>query len=121
MGSERQAAVTGIQEERAPGKRGRKPARESRASEIRSKLLAWRQTPELQRVSLRALAIEIGTSHQLLSFHLRRLDKWHMKEYQKREQEIRDRAFAECRSLTQDEQTRCAAYSRASLASMIDS
>ena len=44
-----------------------------------------------------------------------------MKEYQKREQEIRDRAFAECRSLTQDEQTRCVAYSRASLASIIDS
>ena len=91
------------------------------AGEIRTKLLAWKQTPEPQRVSLRALATQIGTSHQLFSFHLRRLDKWQMEEYQKKAREIRDRAIAENRHLTQEEQMRCDSYSRTSLDSMIDS
>jgi hypothetical protein len=58
-------------------RRGRKPASESRAAEVRTRLAAWRQIPEAHRVSLRALAVQIGTSHQLLSFYLQRLDRWH--------------------------------------------
>jgi hypothetical protein len=54
-------------------KRGRKPASESHAAEIRARLSAWKQVPETQRMSLRALAAEMRVSHQLLSFHLRRL------------------------------------------------
>jgi len=107
-----------VQADRAQGKRGRKPAGQSRAEETRTKLLAWRQTPEAQRISLRALASELGASHQLLSFHLRRLDAWQMKEYRKREQEIRSRVIAERRSITPEEEMRCAAYARASFMSM---
>jgi len=36
--------------------RGRKPKEESRAEELRQALLAWKQTPEDLRPSLRALA-----------------------------------------------------------------
>jgi hypothetical protein len=57
-------------------KRGRKPARESRAPEIRARLTEWKQTPKSFRSSLRTLAAEMGTSHQLLSFYLQRLEKW---------------------------------------------
>jgi hypothetical protein len=102
-------------------RRGRKPASESRAPEFRAKLLTWRQTPEAQRVSLRALAREIGASHQLLSFHFRRLDKWQMKEYQKKAQEIRSRAIAERRSITPEEEMQCDIYAKESLAVMTDS
>lgn len=52
--------------------RGRKPAHESRATEFRRKLIEWKQTPESSRPSLRALARELGTSHQLLTFYLER-------------------------------------------------
>jgi hypothetical protein len=111
----------GIQADRAQGKPGRKPASQSRAGEIRAKLLAWRHTPEAKRVSLRALASEIGASHQLLSFYFRRLDDWQMKEYEKKAQEIRSRVIAERRSITPEEQKRCDAYARASLAAMTES
>lgn len=105
----------------AQRRRGRKPADESRAAGICTKLLAWRQTPEPQRISLRALAIQIGTSHQLLSFHLRRLDEWQSKEYKKKAEEIRARSGAENRPMTQEEERQCAAYRRASLVALIDS
>jgi hypothetical protein len=77
--------------------RGRKAASQSRAGEIRTKLLAWRQTPEPQRISLRALARELGTSHQLLQHYLDGLDSWQAEERAKR---ICARAEAEGRSLT---------------------
>ena len=86
--------------ENKKAKPGRKPANESRATAIRARLVAWRQTPEAQKVSLRALAIELGTSHQLLSFYLRGLDEWQMKEYRRRAKETRARAEAENRPLT---------------------
>ncbi len=47
--------------------RGRKPKQESRSAELRQKLIEWKQTPESSRPSLRALARELGTSHQLLT------------------------------------------------------
>jgi hypothetical protein len=102
-------------------KRGRKPSSESSATEIRSRILVWKQTPKSQRISLRALATETGTSHQLLSFYLRGLHKWQMKEYEKKSQEIHDRAEAERRPMTLEEQTQCTAYSRASLVALADS
>lgn len=81
-------------------KPGRKPAGESRAAEIRARLAAWKQTPEQERISLRTLAAELGTSHQLLSFYLRRWDKWQIKESLRKAQETRDHGKAEKRSLT---------------------
>lgn len=100
--------------------RGRKPAGASRATEIRERLLAWKETAERQRISLRKLAAEIGVSHQLLSFHLQRLHKWQMKEYDKKVYEITDRAKVENRPLTAEEMQRCIDHSRASLAILAD-
>ena len=45
--------------------RGRKPKQESREPEVRARLAAWKQMPEDARPSLRVLAREFGTSHQL--------------------------------------------------------
>jgi hypothetical protein len=109
-----------IQADRAQGKRGRKPASESRAAEIRTKLLVWKQTPEFQRISLRALASEIGTSHQLLNFYLKRWDKWQAKEYRRKSNAIRARAEGENRDVTQQEQAQVVAYDRAAFSSMLD-
>jgi hypothetical protein len=64
-------------------KRGRRPVGESRAPEIRARLIEWKQTPESFRNSLRALAAEMGTSHQLLSFYLQRLEEWQGTEYER--------------------------------------
>ena len=56
--------------------RGRKPKQESRAEELRQRLIAWNQTPVRSRPSLRALAVKLGTSHQLLKQYLDGLEKW---------------------------------------------
>jgi hypothetical protein len=61
--------------------RGRKPKQESREAELRSRLIAWNQTREAFRPSLRTLARELGTSHQLLGFCLKNLHKWQSKQY----------------------------------------
>ena len=70
---------------------------QSRANEIRARLTAWKQTPESVRPSLRVLARQIGTSHQLLSHCLRGWDKWQAKQYRRQAKEIRTRAEAETR------------------------
>jgi len=84
--------------------RGRKPKQESRAAEFRRSLLAWKQTPESLRPSLRALARKLGTSHQLLKHYLDGLEKWRYKErYRKATEEsdqILARAIVEDRPLT---------------------
>jgi hypothetical protein len=98
---------------------GRKPADESRAWEICARLAVWKQTPKQQRISLRALASQLGTSHQLLSFHLKRLDKWLERVYGIKAKEIRDRAKAENRSLTPSEQAQAHTLERAALCSML--
>ena len=54
---------------------GRKHEQESRSTEFRQRLLAWKETPESARLSLRALASELGTSHQLLAYYLTGLEK----------------------------------------------
>ena len=67
------------QQQRQPSKqnaRGRKPKQESRAEEFRQRLIAWKQEPVRSRPSLRALARELGTSHQLLKQYLDGLEKW---------------------------------------------
>ena len=80
--------------------RGRKLKPESRGTEIRAKLAEWKRTPESSRPSLRALACDLGTSHQLLSFYLKDLGKWQRAEYWRQGREIRERAIAEGRPLT---------------------
>jgi hypothetical protein len=77
--------------------------------------MTWKQTPESSRPSLRALASELGTSHQLLSFYLKNLYKWQSKEYWRQAREIRARANAEGRPLTQWEEQQVYAYNRAGI------
>ena len=110
-----------IQANRAHGKPGRKLVSQSRAGEIRAKLLMWKQSPELQRISLRALAVELRTSHQLLGSHLRSLNKWQAKDYKGRAEEIRNLAWAENRRLTPWEESRAGALDRAAFQCMIES
>ena len=102
-------------------KRGRKPADESRATAIRARLVVWKQTPESQRVSLRKLAVELGTSHQLLAFYLRGLDEWQRKDYERRAEDIRFRAVAENRSMTPWEESQVKSLEREAYLRMIDS
>ena len=99
--------------------RGRKPKRESRSAEFRQRLIAWKQTPESARPSLRALACELGTSHQLLTFYLKRLEKWQAKEYFHRATEIRARAHAQGRPMTQWEEQEAHAFTRAGIRAML--
>jgi hypothetical protein len=77
--------------------RGRKKKLESRAQEIRASLVVWKQTPKSSRPSLRALARELGTSHQLLAHYYDGLEDW---QHRERCQEIRARAKAENREMT---------------------
>lgn len=88
--------------------RGRKPIYESRAAEFRQRLVVWKQTPESLRPSLRALARELGTSHQLLQHYLDGLDEWQARDRYLRAKEsalekakqIRACAAAENREMT---------------------
>jgi hypothetical protein len=86
--------------------RGRKRPQESRATEFRQKLSAWRQLPISSRLSLRALARELGTSHQLLKYYLNGLEKWQGEKWLHEACEIRTRAYAEGRFLTLGEEQR---------------
>jgi hypothetical protein len=111
-----------IQADRAPRKSGRKPASQSGAVEIRARLQAWKQTPEPQRTSLRALAIEIGTSHQLLSFYLARWDRRQATGYRRQAKEIRIRAEAETYPwIVSEMQRQAQALEKAAFQSMIGS
>jgi transcriptional regulator with XRE-family HTH domain len=74
---------------------GRKPAQESRGTEFRQTLVAWKQTPAAFRPSLRALARELGTTRQLLSHYLFGLEEW------RREKDLeRLRAQAKAKNVT---------------------
>jgi hypothetical protein len=95
--------------------KGRKPKQESRGPEFRRTLIAWKQAPESSRPSLRAVARGLGTSHQLLSFYLKRLHKWQSKEYWRQAGEIRARANTEGRAMTQQEEQQFYAYNRAAM------
>ncbi len=100
-------------------KRGRKPKQESRATEFRQKLMGWMQTPEPLRPSLRALAREVGTSHQLLKHYLDGMEKWRCKERYRKTTEESDqilvRAIVEGRPMTQSEEERRHACSVAAM------
>ena len=72
--------------------RGRKPKAESQGTRFRASIAEWKRTPAFVRPSLRALAFELGTSHQLLSFYLKNLHKWQSKKYWRQAKEIRSRA-----------------------------
>lgn len=104
--------------------RGRKSKYESRASEFRRKLAVWRQMPEGSRPSLRALARELGTSHQMLAYLLKRLEEWEHKENSRRERQhalgIRTRAKAENRQTTTWEEQQIQLHERASLRSFLE-
>jgi hypothetical protein len=79
---------------------GRPPKHESRAREFRQELSVWKQTPISLRPSLHALGDKLGTTHQTLSYHLNRLDRWQAKE---RAKQIRARVKAEGREMTMRE------------------
>jgi hypothetical protein len=96
-------------------RRGRKPACESNAAAIRIRLVSWSQAPKAQRPSLRALAKELGTTHQLLSFHLKGLSKWQQQEYHRKAQEIRDKGLG----MTYADEQQMIAYERAALSCML--
>ena len=83
--------------------------------EFRPAVLAWKQTPQSSRPSQRAPARELGTSHQLLSFYLKNLHKWQSEEYWRQAKEIRARANAEDRALTEQEEQQVYAYNRAAM------
>jgi hypothetical protein len=98
-----------------PSHRGRRLALESRATEFRRRLIAWKLNSNSSRPSLRALASELGTSHQLLSFYLKHLEQWQGKEYWRKAREIRAIANAERRTLTQREDQQARGYERAAI------
>jgi len=93
--------------------RGRKRNQESRGVEIRAKLAEWKQMPESTRPSLRALAHELGVSHQLLSHYSKTSDRWESKEYGRRADAIRARALAEDRPTTAWEEQQIHVYTKA--------
>lgn len=98
--------------------RGRKPQCQSRSSELREQLIAWKQKPKFARSSLRTLARELGTSHQLLAFYLKGLEEWRATEYSRQAREIRARANAEGRPMTQWEEQQARSYDRAGISLM---
>jgi len=95
--------------------KGRKPKQDSRADEIRARLMEWKEKPESARPSLRALASELHTSHQLLSHYLEGLDKWWCKELFRRSKEIQMRTEAEHRFPTPSEEQQIRYYGRAAI------
>jgi hypothetical protein len=90
--------------------RGRKPTQESRSTEFRQRLIEWKQSHEWSRPSLRALARQLGTSHQLLKHYLDGLEKWRYKERYRKATEESDQilacAIVENRPVTQWEKER---------------
>jgi hypothetical protein len=100
---------------------GRKAKWESRALEYHHRLATWKQMPETARPSLRALARELGTSHQLLGHYLQSWAKWQAKEYRQQAEEIRARAQRENRTLTPWEARQASAYDQEAFQWMIES
>src|SRR4029077_1280618 len=88
--------------------KGRKKKQESRAAELRERLMVMKRTPESLQASLRALARALGTSHQLLHHYVDGLEEWECRaryqsakeKAQKEAVEIRARAEAEGREMT---------------------
>ena len=89
--------------------RGRKPKQESRAAEFRRRLIEWQRTPVAFRPSLRALARELATSHQLLSHFLTGLEEWRL---EKELEPLRAKAKAKNITLTSEDEKRYLAWLR---------
>ena len=98
-------------------KKGRKPARESSAGSIRARLMAWRDLPVDQRPSLRAIAEELGISHQLLSHYLKGLSQWQWRETYRKMEDLKK--STEGRLMSPAEQAQMVEYGRAALNSMV--
>jgi hypothetical protein len=101
--------LTGRQIEQVPEQlnAGRKPKEESRAMELRQALIAWKRIPEAVRPSLRFLAAQLQTNHQLLSHFLGTLDEWGLEERiriaKEQGEHFQARAQAEGRDLSRRE------------------
>jgi hypothetical protein len=121
LGGEGKASMIGALANDVKKKRGRKAASESRSTEIRARLLIWKVTPAPKRSSLRALAAELGTSHQLLSVYLNGLNDWQKVNYRRRADAIRAHAETENRDLTLFEQSQISGLERAAFRCMMDS
>lgn len=106
-------------------RRGRKPKQESRSVEFRQRLIVWKLTPESLRPTLRKLARELNTSHQLLAHYLDDLEVWQAKENYRKSKDsikaIRTRAEIEKRPLTPWEEQQMRANDRASFGFLLDS
>jgi hypothetical protein len=89
--------------------------------EFYGRLSRWRQTPESVRPSLRALARELGTSHQLLSHYLQSRAKWRAKDCRRQAEEIRAHAEIENRALTPWEEQQARSYDQEAFQWMIES
>jgi hypothetical protein len=101
--------------------RDRKRNEGSHAIELRERLFDWKQMPESSRPSLRALARELNTTHQLLSQYLAGLEEWKANEYWRRAKEIRAVARANGRSMTPREEEQSRALDRRALCLFIES
>jgi hypothetical protein len=60
----------------APRRAGRRPKEDTRADELRERLVKWSYFPPKERPSLRKLAEALNTNHQLLSHLLVGLEEW---------------------------------------------
>jgi predicted secreted protein len=102
---------------------GRKPQQKSRSTEFRQSLIAWKRTPESRRPSLRALAAQLGTSHQLLKHYLDGLEKWRCEEQyrvaKRRMEEIKASAQADDRELLPWEEAEVRACNRAVIGGLV--
>jgi hypothetical protein len=101
--------------------KGRKHKEESRAAELRQRLIVWQETPESMRPPLRALARELRTSHALLQHYLINLGKWQAEEDWRCVREIRARAKAEGRQMTPWEEQQSRALDRRAMCLFIES
>jgi hypothetical protein len=101
--------------------KGRKKKQESRATELRQRLITWQQTPESIRSSLRELARQLRTSHALLQHYLSGLGKWQAQEDWRLVKEIRARANAEGRPMSSWEEDQTRALDRRALCLFIES
>jgi hypothetical protein len=108
----------GNQSRAAAVKAGRKPRHQSRGQELHQQLSAWKSRLGL-RPSLRRLAHELGTSHQLLGHYLKTWTKWEKRNYERRAAEICGRAQTEDRYLTPSEELEATECDRAAFRAMV--
>ena len=99
--------------------RGRKPKQESRGTEICTRLTEWKRLPKSERQSLRSLACELNTSHQLLGHYLKQWHKWEAKQCWRRARAIRAQADAEGRRIRPWEEQQAVSWDREAIRVML--